>query len=336
MAMSIKPTNELRFCPYCNTELTTNNFYQSKNPHHNGFLPYCKNHCNEINKEYRDKTQDPVKALWYTCAELGVPFVLEVYKRFDKNKKDIIEKRQNKIDPKTGKKKYNPKQMVDYINNYKDFALYYDFLKNKFSEGANDWSTFYSGTDVDWRDVSNNIKDLEIKESEKEQYILDWGLQDDIDDYRFLDNVFAKYTKGVEFINPQQEDLYRDLCRDRLLLRKINDERYKGSETIDNIQKRIDRTMTTLKVNNFEDTRPKTASEQCFFAKIAQIETTKPADLYKEPKKYKDFNKLQRYEKDMVLRPLANMLCGMRDFNIDIDDINKYNMDEDVDEGGDN
>jgi hypothetical protein len=65
------------------------------------------------------------------------------------------------------------------------------------------------------------------------------------------------------------------------------------------------------------------------FAKIAQIEQTKPADLYKEPKKYKDFNKLRKYEKDMVLRPLLNTLAGHKDFNIDIDDIERYNLDKD-------
>ena len=54
-------------------------------------------------------------------------------------------------------------------------------------------------------------------------------------------------------------------------------------------------------------------------------------ELYKEPKKYADFNKLRKYEKDMVLRPLLNTLCGHRDFDINIDDIEQYNLDK----GGD-
>jgi hypothetical protein len=32
----------------------------------------------------------------------------------------------------------------------------------------------------------------------------------------------------------------------------------------------------------------------------------------------------------MVLRPLLNSLVGSRDFNIDLDDVEKYNMDNEV------
>jgi hypothetical protein len=326
--MAIKRTNMLRYCPMCNTEIEASNFYQSMNPHHNGYLLYCKDHCDAINKEYKEKTEDQEAALWYTCAELGVPFVLDVYKKFVENKENKIETRTKEIDTKNGKLKYSSMDMMKFINDYKDFAFYYDLLKNKMSPGTNDWSTFYSGTDVSWQNVSKNIQDLDVKQSDIESYVLNWGKQDTPEDYKFLDNIFSKYTQGVEFVNSQQEDLYRDLCRDRLLLRKINDGRYKGDENIDKIQQRIARTMSILKVDQFEDNKPNTLSEQLIFNKIAQIEQTKPADLYKEPEKYKDFNKIRQYEKDMVLRPLLNTLLGHKDFDIDIDDVNRYNLDK--------
>src|SRR5574344_2621303 len=154
-------------------------------------------------------------------------------------------------------------------------------------------------------------------------------MQEQMSDYDFLEKTFERYTKGVEFVNAQQEDLYRDLCRDRLSLRKLNDGNYNGEESQEVISKRVERTMSKLKVDEFESNKPKTISEQMLFAKIAQIEQTKPADLYKEPKKYADFNKLRKYEKDMVLRPLLNTLCGHRDFDINIDDIERYNLDKD-------
>ena len=47
---------------------------------------------------------------------------------------------------------------------------------------------------------------------------------------------------------------------------------------------------------------------------------TKPCELYKEPRKYKDFNQIKKYYKDLVLRPLLNTLAGHRDFEIDIED----------------
>ena len=69
-------------------------------------------------------------------------------------------------------------------------------------------------------------------------------------------------------------------------MRKINDGNYKGDENLDTIGKRVERIMAKLKVDEFESNKPKSLSDQLIFSKIAQIEETKPADLYKEPKKY--------------------------------------------------
>lgn len=317
----------LKFCPMCNFEIESSNFYDSINPHHNGKLPYCKTHCKQICDEYVKEKKSLASGIWYTCAELGVPFIGKVYENFISNKEDKIKLKETEIDPTTGKKKYNVIEIKKYIESYNNFYFYYDLLR-KTSSGIDIWDSF-SKTDTDFKDVENGIKMAEIVESEKSKYLMNWGIQETADDYKFLDECFNKYTKGIEFTNSQQEDLYRDLCRDRLLLRKINDGRYSGEENIDKISQRIARTMSTLKVDQFRDTRPKTISEQLLFAKIAQIEQTKPADLYKEPTKYKDFNKLRAYEKDMVLRPLLNTLCGQKDFNIDINDVEKYNMDND-------
>jgi hypothetical protein len=184
-----------------------------------------------------------------------------------------------------------------------------------------------SGTDVDYKDINGLVKSNEVIEAEKQQYIMNWGNQDCIEDYQFLDNCFEKYTKGIEFTNSQQEDLYRDLCRDRLLLRKINDGRYNGDETIDKVQTRIGRLMSTLRVDEFENNKPKTISEQLLFQKIAQIEETEPADFYKDYEKYRDISKLRKYEQDMVYRPLKNDLLGARDFNVNLDDLDQYKID---------
>lgn len=326
--MPIKKRGLLRYCPACNVELDAVNFYTSQNPHHNGYLPFCKKHCEEFYQSYLSQTGSTSTALWYTCAEVGIPFVTSVYKQVEQKKNEKIQAYKEEVNPATGKKRTD-KQVKDYIDNYKVFAFYIDTLR-KTNCGLNDWSTFLSGTDTDFKDINNNVKSFDVIESEKAQYILDWGQQDNLEDYQFLDACFSKYTKGVEFVNAQQEDLYRDLCRDRLLLRKITDGRYNGSETLDGVQKRIDRLMSTLKVNEFESNRPKTLSEQLIFNKISQIEETKPADFYKDYNKYRDISKIRHYMKDMVLRPLKNCLVGSRDFNVDIDNIEQYDLNDEA------
>ena len=155
---------------------------------------------------------------------------------------------------------------------------------------------------------------------------LDWGYQESEEDYKFLIYMYEKYTKGVTIENPQQEDLYRDLCLARLEKRKA--EQGKIDTDITKIQGRILTLMNKLKLDEFESTKPKTVSEQLIFAKIAQIEQTKPADLYKEPEKYKDYSKLRKYMKDLVLRPALNTLVGNKDFNLNLDDVESYNIDE--------
>ena len=282
-------------------------YFSSWSPFHsNGKVPYCKECCNKMFQYYLNETKSAKTALYYTLMKIDIPFIKSIY--------EIVNERSLSGD-KNGKR--TPINVGTYVNELR-----------RYSKNKEIWSDF-SATDVDITEVDAKIQTAEIKQKEMKQWEIDWGIQDEVCDYEFLNDTFNRYTKGVEFVNPQQEDLYRDLCRDRLLLRKINDNRYNGDETIDKVQNRISKTMATLKVDQFESNKPKTASEQSFFAKIAQIEQTKPADLYKEPKKYKDFNKLRQYEEDMVLRPLLNTLCGHRDFDINIEDAERYNLDDD-------
>ena len=268
-------------------------------------LSYCKS-CNDAHyKRYRDLGMSPEESLFYVCQLNNVPFIAE------------------KVEATFAFVSSEAKRGAVVKN---IFGTYYNFLARETSK-HHLWQDF-SCTDIDYKDIATKIEHYEVAKQEVEQLEIDWGKQDDPKDYAMLQETFDRYTRGVEFVNSQQEDLYRDLCRDRLILRKINDGRYSGDETIDKVQTRISKTMATLKVDDFESNKPKTSSEQSFFAKIAQIEQTKPADLYKEPKKYADFNKFKKYEKDLVLRPLLNTLCGHRDFDISIDDIEQYELRE--------
>jgi hypothetical protein len=187
------------------------------------------------------------------------------------------------------------------------------------------WESF-ADSDVSFEEISGVTKTDEGIKAQIEKLELDWGYQESEEDYKFLIYMYEKYTKGVTIENPQQEDLYRDLCLARLEKRKA--EQGKLDTDITKIQGRILTLMNKLKLDEFESTKPKTVSEQLIFAKIAQIEQTKPADLYKEPNKYKDYSKLRKYMKDLVLRPALNTLVGNKDFNLNLDDVESYNIED--------
>lgn len=321
--MAVRKTNELLWCPLCRTEIEASNFYESECPHHGyvdkknkGRLLYCKKHCDQIYKEFFKKVKDPAKALWFTCAELNVPFVMDIFKKYTENKQAKIEKRKKEIDPNTGKLKYNAIEMKKYIEEYKDFAFYFDTLRKTNSNGS-DWSSFYSGTDVDWKDVTNNIKDLEVKESEKQKFILDWGFQEEYEDYEFLEYQFYELTDGMEFQNKAQEGLYRDLCLARLTKRKIESGRIKDGD-ISKVQKQILDLMKTLKIDNFQEKREETLVERMLESRIAIQEREKPAFYYEGIKKEenKDFLGRGKYFYDHIYRAFHNVLQGSKLYKI--------------------
>ena len=297
-----RKTEKVRLCKghnspllNCLGDIRESEFYVSWSKFTDGKVPYCKNCVNKIYEHYLQETGSDKTALYFTLMKLDIPFIEEIYN-------SIAEKKTVTI------------------------STYITTLQRK-TTCQEIWSDF-TATDVKLDENEVHIQTVDDKKRELDNLEKTWGKQDCVEDYDFLEDTFSRYTKGVDFINPQQEDLYKDLCRDRLLLRKINDNRYNGEESLDKVQNRISKTMAILKLDQFEENKPKTISEQLMFTKIAQIEQTKPADLYKEPKKYRDFNKIKMYYKDLVLRPLLNTLVGSKDFNIDIDDVGKYNLDE--------
>ena len=312
MATKIQPKAQLPrtcFCIRDGREYSSERFYAHKNTevYPKGYIPYCKDCCEDIVKFYLKKCGTLESAMWYTCAFFDLPFIKKVF--------DNMVTFKNTFQAKSGKEDAE----------YSIFAYYYDYLwGSKSSKKAlEEWNTF-ADSDVDFKDIQGLTKSDENIRQQIEKLELDWGLQESEEDYRFLEYMYDKYTKSINIENPQQEDLYRDLCLARLEKRKA--EQGKIDTDITKIQARILTLMNKLKLDEFESTKPKSLSEQLMFAKIAQIEMFKPADLYKEPTKYKDFNKVKKYYQDICLRALRNTLAGTRDFDIDMEHLSDYNL----------
>lgn len=298
---------KVSFCNDCRREYLLDNFYKTKNPFHkNGVTLYCKDCCEEIVQHYLKQTGTLETAMWFACAQIGVPFIRKAY--------DEFEKRIQTFKDKSGKED----------SEYNLFANYYTCLTKNESKVDN-WNDF-SATDVALGDIQSLRKSEEALKLEMQKYEFYWGKQD-VEDYQFLEYLFERYTNNIEFVNNQQEDLYRDLCLARLQKRKIEDGTDTKGESMSQVQERILKLMNKLKVDEFESNRAKTSSERALFEKIRLCDENNVKDIYKNPKKFADHNKLMKYEKDMVLRPLGNMLVGHRDFNINIDDIEEYNLD---------
>ena len=307
--MAKRPTTSV--CVSCQREYPIDKFYprivdDKFSP--DGVIPYCADCCEEIVRENLTKVNSLESAMWLTCAKLDVPFIRKVFEK--------VEEQKSKYQQKSGKKD----------SEYTLFKYYYDYLWGSKSMGtAIDVWIDFSNTDVSMGEISSLKKSEEALNREIEKLELDWGVQEDIEDYKFLVYNFDKYTKDVGEMTPQQEDLYRDLCLARLEKRKIEEKKLDGDLT--KVQNRILNLMHKLNLDIFEDNQPKTLSEEFLFDKIRMVEQTMPADFYKDKNLYKDMTKKRKLMTDLVYRPLANTLTGSRDFNIDINDIEKYQVD---------
>lgn len=302
--MVSKKTENVRMCKghnapllNCVGQIKESDFYTSWSNFYDGKVPYCKKCTQKIFEYYLNETKTEKTALYFTLMKLDIPFIQEVF------------------DSVVNKSNYSVDKLV---------GTYIGELQRKRSS-KEIWCDF-SSSDIESNEIESKVQTVAERKRELKDLEHKWGLQDCVEDYDFLEETFNRYTEGVDFINSQQIDLYKDLCRDRLLLRKINDNRYNGEETIDKVQNRISKTMSTLKLDQFESNKPKTLSEQSLFEKIRLCDENNVKDIYSEPSKYYDLNKIQYYNEKFSLRPLANMLIGNRDFSVNLEDIEQYEL----------
>ena len=116
-----------------------------------------------------------------------------------------------------------------------------------------------------------------------------------------------------EDLTPSRLDLYKDLCLNRLTLRKINDNRYTGEETIDKVQSRTAKIMSILKIDQFEIAKKKSDIERILERQIWEIENTEPAELV-DKEEYKDFLNIESDWGKGILRCVKNLLIGSKDY----------------------
>ena len=268
-----------------------NDFYPTFNMWGNGRSCYCKKCLDKIyDYYYKNSNENDKLALYYTLMKENIPFITDIY---------------DKLKPKYGKITPN-RYIQEYAKTTQKQSLWSDFSASDFKLIENE-----------------SMSDPQMIEWEK-----NWGSQT-IEGYKFLDETYDKYLDSFDEMSTAQQDLLRDLCTYRWILRQINDGNYAGDLNQEKVQAQISKLLSILKLDNFAEKKEYTLSEQLIFNKIAQIELTKPADLYKEPTKYKDFNKVRKYYQDICLRALKNCLIGTKEFNVDMDNLNEYVLEED-------
>lgn len=289
-------------------------FYSSRSPlaYHpvelknatNGKIHYCKTCVQKIFEYEFNKSNNMQKAVYYTCQRLDIPFIVDL---FDEA---ILKSKGSTVAEVT---QVGKKLMGEYIARLNT---------NKAKYGT---KIDFSCSDTVLSEIDTSLEEKAKTQKELERFQLDWGLQESVDDYIFLQDRYEQYTEGIEFANAFHPDLYRDLCRDRLILRKILDGRNKEDD-ITKVQDRINKLATQLKVNEFRANKQKTASELCLFEKIKMVDENNVMDVYKNPTINVDLNKFRKYQEDLVLRPTLKTLINHRDYDLKLEDLEQYDI----------
>ena len=192
------------------------------------YLPICKTCCNKKLKDYIAVTKNDAAGLWCLLAELGIPFLREVWEPTQK----IVFESTN-----AGRK---PDLFLTYIRTLKELGI--------IVEGF--WQSNMMLSDF-MKIGKDNKKEEEVKEVvdlNEQQRI--WG-KFEPEDYEFLNFTFNEYTQELLEMDANLIRRYRDLAKAELRKRKADESG--DMNEIKNAQSVLNNQLTLLKLNNFKE-----------------------------------------------------------------------------------
>lgn len=272
-------------CGCCGTSKSTAQFHKSPMDSRK-FLPICKLCCRDKLKEYTKATGSESAAFWLVLSELGVPFIQEIWDRFEIFKATAT--------PTTD-------LVMGYLRILSESGVKVDGF----------WQSdvmldMLMDTKVD-REVVR--EDLDLVEQQKiwGKFLVDGQL--DIEAYQFLNQTFDEYAQDLLDMDANLIRRYRDLAKAELRKRKADE-----SGDIQEIAKAQDNLKKMLDMLNLSDFKKSESDERKqFIDRIAWIiEETEPAEEEDE-NKYRD---IAGYEKiyDSFMRSMRNILTGDRNY----------------------
>ena len=248
------------------------------------YLPLCKACCAKKLKDYITITKSDAAGLWCLLAEVGIPFLKEVWEPTQK----IVFESTN-----AGRK---PDLFLTYLRTIKELGIVVEGF----------WQSDMMLDD--FMEIGKSDKDevKEVVDLNEQQRV--WG-KFEPEDYEFLNFTFNEYTQELLEMDANLIRRYRDLAKAELRKRKADE-----SGDIQEIAKAQDNLKKMLDMLNLSDFKKNESDERKqFIDRIAwMIEETEPAEEEDESK-YRD---IAGYEKiyDSFMRSMRNILTGDRNY----------------------
>lgn len=272
-------------CGCCGTSKSTAQFHKSPMDSRK-FLPICKLCCKEKLKDYTEITGSESAAMWLILSELGVPFIQDVWEKFE-----IFKANAN----------VNTDLVMAYLRILNESGIKVDGF----------WQSdvmldMLMDSVVD-REVVRESLDLSEQQKIWGKFMADGEL--DVEAYEILNRAFEKYTKNLEEPDENYEERIRDLCKCELRLRRANE--FGDGAEISKAQDSLNKQLAMLKMNEFQSNF-KSEEQRFFEKKIAMIEHYRPAECEDLTK----FLDKVGYEKDKAIpmRSIRNAIQGTREY----------------------
>lgn len=280
-----------KMCACCDTAKPFDQFYKDVIPNRNRYVPYCKSCCRAKMKQYKEIIGNEQAALWCLLAELGIPFLKDVWNEASR----IIEENESKT--------RKPDIFLTYIRCYNEMGI----VSYGFWESDVMLTDFYN-VKVDNNEnveIESNVIDLN-KECEIWGEFRTDGVLDETA-YKFLNNTYNQYTEGLQDLNLNIENRYRDLAKAEWRLRKANENG--DISEIKSAQDVLNKQLALLNLNDFKTND--TDERRLFIDRIAwMIEETEPAEE-EDQSKYTDVAGYERIYNSWM-RSMQNILTGDR------------------------
>ena len=168
-----------KMCACCDTTKPFDQFYKDVIPNRNRYVPYCKSCCRAKMKQYKEIIGNEQAALWCLLAELGIPFLKDVWNEASR----IIEENESKT--------RKPDIFLTYIRCYNEMGI----VAYGFWESDVMLTDFYNVKveDDNTIEVKSSTIDLNKECETWGEFRVDGILDESA--YKFLNKTYDEYTK---------------------------------------------------------------------------------------------------------------------------------------------
>jgi hypothetical protein len=289
-AKRIVPKEDVQtsYCRKCMQTKDVREFYQAvdKFLDANGYMSVCKVCCEDIYQKSYAAEKDIPSAILKTCRSLNIVYMQSavngVLTSLAKNGK-------------TG------------VFDDRVFGLYKKTIR---SNDETVPKTFIEpGTSVAQEPLGDSPEYYDLKEF--------WGDGFSFNDYQFLEKELANFKKTHRADTHAEVVLMKEVCFKML---EISKARIEG-KSVDVAVKALQEIMKSLNISpNLSSASSSGKSMETFGVFIKQIEETEPAEYYADKELFRDFDGLDGYIKNYIVRALKNFVTGSKDFEIQEED----------------